>query len=167
MISVGPTGRTVRGDVLDVNKAALERALRQYDSLLYIAWNPKKRQGMGCWEIRRRPEKKTAIHQGSWNGLHFFELKYKELNVVHHVLDVPVLNYDVLARIKKMDTWDYKDFGREVDYREAEYDERIESKAQEEMRYMIKQHKSEVRDLKEMLLSGMNPAQIAKHWGRS
>jgi hypothetical protein len=166
-LEIGPTGKLVRGSVFDVNKAALERALRQYDNLLYITWNPKKRSGMGCWEIRRRPEKKTAVHQGSWNGIEFYALESKELDLVNHVLDLPVLTYKAVQKIQEMDAWKVKDFAHELDRKAAEHADSVREKTADETRYLIKQHKREIQEFKELLLSGMNPARVLKHWGRS
>jgi hypothetical protein len=166
-IKIGPTGRLVTGSVLDVSKRGLEQALRAYDELLYIKWNPKKRSGMGCWEIRRRPDKKTALYEGEYEGTHLYRVEWDELDIVHHVLDVDTLNYGVLTKIMKMDVWKYKNLVAEIDYAEKKYAEKIEKQTQEEMAYLIKQHKREIREFREMILSGHNPARIlASNWGR-
>jgi hypothetical protein len=164
--SLAPTGKIVKGHVLDVNKAALERKLQDYDNLLYVKWNPNKRSGHGCWEVRRRPTEKTAMDKGTFGGVHFIALEDFELDIVHHVLDVPFLNYDAVAKVKSMDTWGTKDWVSELDYKRSKYEENIQAKAKDDLRYSAKEYKKEIREFRELLLSGMNPASIARHWGK-
>jgi hypothetical protein len=157
-----PTGSIVIGSVHDCNRAALERSLKFYDPQLYIKWNPKKRGGWGCWEIRRKPEHLTKVYQGQWNGQALYTLEYKENDLVHHVLDVPVLRYDVLGKLKSMDAWNNKNFLNDLDYEAERLKEREEAKAKAELRYNIKQFKREWRDFASLVREGVNPSQIIK-----
>lgn len=160
MIYVGPTGNTVRGDVLDVNVKAFERALKHYDPLLYVTWNPKKIRGWGCWEIRRKPTYKTAIYQGTWKGQSFFRLHEVEFKTIHHVLDCAFLNYDALRKLKEMDAFNKDHWIHDLEYRERKQAEQVRAKALENLRYNLKQEKTAMRDILEAVKSGVNPAQI-------
>lgn len=166
MISVGPTGQLVRGSVLDVNRRAFEEKLRDYDHLLYVRWNPKKRRGMGIWEIRRHPAKKSTIYQGSWNGMDFYKVDYKEIDIVNHVLDAECLNYNVLTKLKAIDTWENGGSYWVANMESAERDRKakIAEKNKQDYLYNAKQHKRELQDLRELLRSGLNPAHLASYW---
>lgn len=155
-------GRVVTGSVQDCNKAALERLLQFYDRFLYLKWNTDKQGGRGCWEIRRRPEYPTRVFQGAFNGGTLATLERQESDIIHHVLDCPVLHYGLLGRIKSMDMWKYKDFDAHLAKSAAEYEASERTKAREEMRYDIKQHKREWRELAALVQSGANPAQFLK-----
>lgn len=167
---VGPTGNVIRGSVLDCARQPLEAALRVYDPQLYIKWNPKKLRGWGCWEIRRRPDYQTVLGSYEFEGQTFHILGFKEQNLVHHVVDVPFLNYSVIEKLKKMDTWQDsykgKDFGKELDYKMNKALDREEEKAFSEREYNIKQYKREIRWFKDYVASGGNPAQLADYWGK-
>lgn len=164
MIEIGPTGKIIQGSVFDVSKDSLEFALRRYDPLLYIRWNTKKNAGMGVWEIRRRPEKMTAVYHGSFEGKPFYTLEHKELDVVSHVLDVPILGYHVLSKLKAMDTWEVHKFADALEYSEEKQQEKIQSKAKEDLTYHIKQHKKEFQTFRDLVASGHNPARILGNW---
>lgn len=162
---LGPTGSVVQGHVLDCSKKALEEKLRDYDPLLYVRWNPRKRSGMGIWEVRRRPEKNTAVYYGELNGLPFFRMEPVEINVVSHVLDVEYLNYEILTKLKAMDTWQVDNFADQFEYEERKAVEKAESRINEELRYGIKHHKKEMRVIKDYMQSNVNsPADLAKYW---
>lgn len=163
---VGPTGRLSTGNVLDVGVKAFEQALRDHDHLLYIRWNPRKLKGWGCWEVRRRPEKKSVTHVFEWEGNTYCYINNEEIDIVNHVLDAGYLNYDLLTRIKAMDTWagNRNYWVEDLENKEKAHVAAKQAKAREDMRYAAKQMKSEIKDLKEMLKSGLNPAQIADHW---
>jgi hypothetical protein len=153
-------GNVVRGHVLDVNPKGFLKALKHYDPKLYIRWNPHKNKGYGLWEVRREPNHKTAVPFTEWGDSIIFKLEYVEQDLVHHVLDVPFLNYDVINRIKAMDTWaDGQDFVKNMDYLEAKEQERLEAKRREERRYMIRHNKRAFADLQERVLAGENPFQ--------
>lgn len=168
---MGPTGSSIRGHVLDCAVAPLERALKSYDSQLYVHWNPRKLRGWGCWQVRWKPEAKTVREEDIvvFNGNTYVCPQYHENNFNNHVIDVPFLNYDIINKIKKMDAWVHygykgKDLGREVDYIEAKYDEKVEDEMIKEREYNLKQMRSEIRWLKEYVASGGNPARIADYW---
>lgn len=168
MILVGPTGCTIRGTVLDSAVAPLEQKLREYDRQLYFRWNPKKLKGWGCWEVRRKPNEKTVKEVLSYGGNTYVVVDYIENNFDNHIMDVAYLNYDILTKLKRMDTWavsDHgKDFATEMDRRERDYKEKTEEQAKAERRYNIAQHKSMVRDLMDYTLSGGDPSKIANYW---
>ena len=155
-------GRVVTGSVLDCDKAQLERALKFYDRFLYIKWNTDKLDGRGCWEIRRAPEQLTRVYQGAWNGGRLYTLERKENDIINHVLDAPVLKWDLLGKIKSMDAWKHKDFEAHLANTAAEHEQRTRDKARAEMRYDIQQHKREWREFASLVNSGMNPHDVLK-----
>ena len=187
-IEVKPTGKVIKGHVLDCSVGPLVERLRDIDPLLYVAWNPKKLRGWGVWEVRRKSEEKTVRMPREWEipgkgkigipgdvtsfgGMTIVYPKYHEIDLVNHVLDVPFLNYGVLEKIKAMDSWEMKDMGykgknfvKQAEYLEAKHLEKIEDKAIEELEYGLKQIKGEVRDLQEFVASGGNPYRLADHW---
>jgi hypothetical protein len=167
-ILMGPTGKLIEGHVLDSAKAPLERALKQYDPQLYLKWNPKKVYGWGCWELRMKPMCKSIVAVEKLGNASIVKIDYKELNVVNHVFDIPFLNYEVLKRVKQADTWTAsikgKNFGRDLEYKEAKIFEKEDERANRERDYMAKQHKREINELKEYILSGHNPYRLADYW---
>lgn len=167
MIKIGPVGNIVQGDILDVNKKAFERVLRDYDSLLYVKWNPTKLKGFGCWEIRRRPATKSAVYAGTHNDVNFFEIKHVEYDMIHHVLDVAFLNYDAINKLKRMDTFATSNWIDGFESREKEAKAIYDKKLKEDLKYSIKQIKTQAAGLREAVLSGTNLAELAKHWGSS
>lgn len=163
-IELGPTGNLIQGNLFDINRRAFTERLRDFDSQLYLQWNPDKRNRMGCWEIRRRPDKKTAVYQGEYAGARFYSLEWKEEPLIAHILDVPVLSPAVFTKLASMDTWNDKYWVRDLEYREGKHVEAKESKARDELKYRAKEYKRELRDFMEMVNSGLNPARIAQHW---
>lgn len=162
-IICGPTGAVSRGHVLDVNPRAFTEALKEIDPLLYVKWNPKQVKGWGCWEIRRAPELKTAVYQGTHNGVSFVELKPIEFNTVNLILRCEFLNYDALRKLKEMDTWSYGGRGQgwldAFEKGNAAAKEQQLAKADEELKYNLRQEKRATKDLYELVASGINPAQ--------
>lgn len=159
-----PIGNIIVGSVLDVNKKHLERALKDYDSQLYVQWNPRKRNGLGIWEIRRRPTKKTAVFKTVWEGNKIYQLEYVEQDLVHHIMDVEYLNYNVLTRLKEMDSWNSKDWIGDMDYEAERAYERETEKNRAERKYMIKDNLKQLKALREEFLSGNNPLRHFKDW---
>lgn len=166
MITIGPTGNLVKGSVLDVNSKALEIKLRDYDKLLYLAWNAKKLKGMGCWEIRRQPPQKSAVPKTEFMGQVWFVLEYVENNLVNHVLDVPVLNYDVLGKISQMDTTKVVDWVADLEYKRMKYEEKLKAEEKRELSALYRDNKREMREFKELVASGFNPARISQYWNK-
>lgn len=165
---MGPTGSIVRGHVLDCAVAPLERKLRELDSQLYLRWNPKKLKRWGCWEIRRLPNQKTLKDVVVHGGNTLVVVDYVENNFENHILDVAYLNYDVITRLKKMDTWAGSERGRnfldQMDSVAASVEEKTKEAALKERRYELKQQKTMVRDLMDYTLSGGDPSLIANYW---
>lgn len=160
---IGATGNVIKGHVLDTcSKYNLEQALKLYDPKLYIKWNHKKRNGYGVWEIRRQPDRLTVTHQGGGFNL----LEYKELDIVHHVLDIEFLNRECLKRIQEMDAWAKHDYGRnwlsEIDYLMAKKREKMQASQADNRQYMIKQFKREWRELMRLVQSGHSIAHLLK-----
>lgn len=163
----GPTGNAIQGHVLDCAKAPLERKLKEYDKQLYVRWNPKKLRGWGCWELRRKPDTKVIKETLLFHGNTYHNLEYKELNLVNHIMDIPFLNYNIIETVKSWDTWEKSSsmgFAHDYQYLEGKMLEAEEEKAHAEATYNAKQMKHEIRDLKELVLSGFNPARIADYW---
>lgn len=150
------------GHVEDCNRKRLERMLKDYDEQLYLTWNPAKRDGQGVWELRRRPTYKTVVSQGSYNGGELFTAEYVENQFTHHVMDIPVLKYDVLSRLHEMDAWRHDRMVEDMDYESERRDDQIKAKARAEAHYAVKQHRREFRELKEALASGQSLARLLK-----
>jgi hypothetical protein len=155
---VSNIGSIIEGHVLDVNKKHLESALKNYDNQLYLKWNPKKKNGFGMWEVRRRPNAKTAVYKTDLGKSKIFELEYVEIDFVHHVLDVDYLNYNVLTRIKEMDAWNSPDLIKDQDYAAEKKIIAEENSVSDELRYLIKQNRKYFGELQEAVRSGYNPA---------
>lgn len=166
---LAPTGSVVEGHVLDVAKKPFERALKDYDSQLYVRWNPKKLKGWGCWEIRRKPESQTIVDFVEWKGTTVFKLGYREVDLVANILDCAFLNYDQLRKIREMDTWQIgpKQWLADRDYAEKQHKAAITAKRKEELKYAAKEYKREIRDFKEFVLSGNNPHLISQYWDKA
>lgn len=153
---IAPTGKLITGSVFDSSKARIERQLRDYDRQLYIKWNSKKRGGWGCWEVRRKPEFLSPVYQGQLNGHPLYTAEYVEQDIVHHVLDVAVLNDELLGKIKKMDTWNSKDWVTEMENKGEEWKSETARKAREELQYELKQYKREWKELATAVSQGAN-----------
>lgn len=184
-IEVNSVSKIVQGHVLDVARGPLVAALRRYDPLLYIKWNPKKRSGLGLWELRRRPEFKSAqrgrLLETPHRGKVFipgdiFDLdegtlivpRYIENSFENHVKDFQRLDYGILNWVAKQDLWKFgykgKNAMNEADYREGQYLTKIEDDAEAERAYMIKQHRTQFNDYRQYILSGGNPARLVDYW---
>ena len=168
-VLVSPTGKLIEGNVLDVARKPFERALRDYDKQLYVVWNPNKLHGWGCWEIRRRPDTKsvTAVHE--WEGNTIVSVGWRENSLICHVLDAAFLNYDQIRKLKSIDTSvrGYSNWISDLEYWEKKEEERQIAASRAARDYAAKQFKSEIRDFKEMIGSGFNPAHLADVWGKS
>lgn len=156
-IKINRLGNTIEGHVLDVRKEPFLRALKDLDSRLYIKWNPEKNAGNGCWEIRIKPTKKVPVYKTTLNGVKYFELEYVEDNLIHHILDVPCLNYRVITRLREMDAYAQKDWLENMDYQAEKALIEKENKADAERRYLVKENKKYFRELQELVQSGYNP----------
>jgi hypothetical protein len=161
-----PTGKLVRGHVLDVSLKPFLRALKDYDKQLYVEWNPRKLRGEGCWEIRRLPNQKTAVYQGSLGGLNFYKILYLESRLTHHVLDCAFLNYDVLRKLQDIDMYriikgsGYASLDDLIESRTKEAQEAKRAEASHNLKYAIRQNKSAMSNFYEMVRSGIHPAQV-------
>lgn len=151
-------GKVVKGHVLDVNVKTIERQLQNYDKQLYIIWNPAKNSGNGIWEVRRRPNEKFAVYWSTVGETDFFKLEYVELDLVNHVLDVPRLDYRLPEKIKAMDAWVHKDYGKYLDDAADNEERKARKRENEEFRYKLKQERQHIQAFKEFVRSGYNPA---------
>lgn len=174
-ISIGPTGKTIIGDVLDVRKESLELLVKHYDPQLYFKWNPTKNLGYGVWELRRRPEKKSIVSSAIYKGNTYCLIDYQENNWEHHVKDFPVLSYGILQWLKDSDQWTMSNYSpdqllrlqrhlKKMDETEQKIKDDGLAKARSEMMYKLKQDKHLIQDFQEKLLSGVNPAHLARFW---
>lgn len=160
-IKVGPTGRLITGNVLDVNVKKFTEALQAHDRDLYVKWNPKKLRGWGCWEIRRKSSVLTVTSKAKFEGSTIYVVENREIDFINHVLDCGYLNYDALRKIQEIDTWSNKKhwWHHQDSIRDA-MDEKITHDAKQNMRYAIKQNKGAIKDFMELVRSGKNPAQV-------
>lgn len=159
------TGKLIVGTVHDCNKKDLERMLKQYDRMLYLRWNPTKNNGVGCWELRRMPEKLTAVPRWQIGDQIVFDLQRVETDMVNHVMDMPCLSYRVLDRLREMDTWQqHGSFVDNLEYRENKAREKALEKNREDLRYAVKQYRRAFADLKEEARSGRLLNVLAGDW---
>lgn len=164
-IELGATGTLVRGDVLDVNSKSLLRKLQQYDEQLYLKWVCRDVNGhvldKGYWEVRRRPEK---VPRGC--------PKHPD---DHLVLKADYLSYSILDTLKKRDMWNWINYRGEGDKRLAqwiadqEHNEYLkkteaEEKAYKEALYNMRQQGSALKKLREHILTGGDPNDLARFW---
>lgn len=174
-ISTGPTGQLIQGTVFDCNKAYVESVYQGYDPLLYIKWNPTKNYNMGSWELRRRPEKKSIKETLEFEGQVYHILEYRELDVINHVMDLPVLSTFALDKLKKMDLWSAANYdGANADKLKHQLDRidsnldshksKQEQKLYDEAVYGLRQGKHILNNFRNDILSGLNPAEIAHYW---
>ena len=166
LIAVNPTGRLIKGHVLDVAVKPFERALKDYDEQLYVEWNPKKLKGWGCWEIRRKPDYKSVVETATYKDFTIVRLEHLEQDIVNHVLDCAFLNYDQLRKIKEMDAYNPEHWIHDLEYHENKRRAEKYYEARKELSYALKQNKRVFRQLKEMVQSGQNPARILTDNGR-
>lgn len=166
-IFCGPTGGVIKGHVMDVSVTAFSRVLKDYDSQLYVVWNPKKLKKHGCWEIRRSPNRKTSVYKGTHEGVKFYSLENVEYNMVHHVLDCAFLNYDAMRKLKEMDTFAVNNWAEQLERDESYRNDKRKEKAKEALQYAIKQNRQAFRDFIELQRSGQSPGRILSSvkWG--
>jgi hypothetical protein len=166
---MAPTGKIIKGHVLDVDQKKFDEALQHYDRELYTKWNPKKVSGWGCWEIRRRPEFLTALDACEFEGNLILKVGPYENDLVHHVLDCAFLNYDQLRRIQEMDAWKFgsaEKWQEDVERRGREAQALAQSQGMKLRREASRTFKREIKAFKEFVKSGGNPHLIAQHWDR-
>lgn len=166
------TGNLIEGHLYDVDRSAFEAALKAYDSELFLQWNPAKRRGLGCWEVWRKPVRKTEEFQAEYEGSPLYTVEEPLSDFTDHVKDLPFLNFHFFKRLKEMDVWrNYghkgRDFGRDLESREEQEQNAILAKNQADLKYKLRHDRKLFRKLREMALSGVNLNQIAAHWGSS
>ncbi len=164
-----PTGRAIKGHVLDVSVRPFVQAMRfsLCDPYLYVKWNPEKMRGWGCWEIRRAPQFNSALDIAEFDEKLIFKVGPKEYDLVHHVLDCAFLNYDAIRKLKEMDTWQHGTTAQYLDKQESMTDARLERQVQQrqkEVAYAAKHYKAEIKAFQDALRDGVNPHAIAAYW---
>lgn len=167
MISVGPVGSVSQGHVLDCNRKSFEKALQAYDPQLYIKWNPKKMRGHGCWEIRRKPEFYSAVDVGELPDCYIVKLGHHEVEIIHCIMDCAFLNYDQLRKLQEMDTWRYGDAKTYQDLVEQRTLDRQASeieRGRKRRAEAAREFKAQIRAMKDYILGGGNPHNIAGLW---
>ncbi len=165
----GPTGRLIKGDVLDVSKKPFLRALQDLDPQLYVRWNPRKRSGWGAWEIRRRPAEKSIVNRVEYNGATYTKIDYYENPFTCYIMEAKFLNYDIIRKLREMDTWNKDHILNDIDtleQREEAQKAQIKANARAALTYALKQNRTAMRDLKQMIVDGLNPHLIANEVGR-
>lgn len=173
MITAGPTGRIITGDLFDSNPKTIELLLKDYDSQLYLKWNTEKCEGRGCWEVRRHPNLKRSVHKGHYNGIDFFNLEYVENDIENHIMDAVFLHPGILDNLKKMDQWEllrqygYTSMNDLIQRSQTDLRAKAAIKAAEVARQGAKSMRSEIKDLKAMLLSGMRPGRLFSALGKA
>lgn len=185
-VKVDSAGKIVKGHVLDVAQSPLLAALRCYDPQLYVKWNSKKRGGIGCWELRRKPEFKSVLQgrvldtprgrvriPGDVYDCFDYTIsvpKYNENHAENHVKDFDYLTYEMVSWIAQHDLWKYGYKGKyamhEAEYKEGQYLTRLEDEVDAEHKYMLKQHKTEFNDFREYILAGGNPHRLLDYWNK-
>lgn len=172
--NIGPTGALVHGTIHDCKRSSVESAIKSYDPLLYIKWNPSKNYGMGRWELRRRPEKKSVKETLEIDGVKYHRLDYVELDLVNHIFDLPVLNYSIMERIKKADVWARADYDGNnatkverlldrIEEKRIALQEEHKKKNMEETLYKMQQFDSQLEVYRQAILDGQNPADLVKY----
>lgn len=173
-IEIGPTGALIQGSIHDCNKSSLESAIKSYDPLLYIKWNPNKFNKMGCWELRRRPEKKSVKQTLEYGGAKYHHLDYVEIDIVNHIFDVPVLGYNLVQKIKKSDVWAAAGYdGTNLDKiyskltgiedKRLEIQQGIKDKNMSDALYGMKQIRNQLNGYRQSILDGQNPADLVRY----
>lgn len=157
MIETGPTGSVVKGSIWDCSMKAFQRAIKAYDSKLYVKWNPKKNNGYGMWELWREPNDKTWVEVGELNGEKILAPIFITKSLVHHVLDMPFLTTNVVSRLREMDAWENKNFAKQLDEQVDAHEEKVRRQRDEERRAYIREERKYLKEFKELVQSGYNP----------
>lgn len=156
-VHVGPTGHLVQGSIFDCNKKKFIRAIKDYDKQLYLKWNPKKNKGFGCWELRRYPSTKTPVFGGRFEGVAYYRLEHVEQDLIHHIMDMPYLTYQVVDRLKEMDAWENKRLLTDGEEEAERLIIKEEDDYRAERQYQVKQDKKYWKEYLELVRSGYNP----------
>lgn len=172
--------RIITGTINDVSKTHLERALKRYDSQLYLKWDSKK----AVWQLRRRPDTKS-VKEGYFldvpsKGRVFFPGDVHEFD--NFTISVPKyhetradcvkifqhLDYRILDWVAKQDLWKYgykgKNFADEAAYREAKFEEKIDEDSYAEKAYGLKQMRTQINDFRQYVLDGGDPYRLLDFW---
>lgn len=166
MNQINRLGYTVKGHVLDVSKRVLEKMLKNYDSQLFLHWNPwKKTAQNGTWEVRRKPDIKLLTYCGEFEGQDMYAYEYKYNSFLDHVMDLPILRYDCLDKIKSMDKWSNTNWETEWDDHIKSLKDNEEKKKWDNIRASIREDKKYWKQLQEATLSGYDPLGWSYHKG--
>lgn len=184
-IKVNHESKLIQGDVLDVARGPLLAALKRYDQQLYLKWRPGKRGEKGVWELRRKPDLKSA-KEGRYldtpkgrvffpgdvyefDGFTLVVPKYHETKA-DCVKTFDHLGYHILDWVAKQDLWKYgymgKNFVSEADYKAAKFEEKIDEDSYNEKQYMLKDMRTQINDFREYVLAGGDPYRLLDFWGK-
>lgn len=151
------TGSIVTGNVNDGDYNKFLTALQNYDPLLYLKWNPKKKSGNGCWEIRRKSATLHKVFVATIDNIPIYELKAEEIDHINHVLDIDCISERYLNRIYEMDTSKVHNWVDKTEYEAKRAREKLEKDNREELRYQIKSDIKQFATLFEEMQRGYNP----------
>lgn len=160
---IQPPGSLIEGHLFDVDKVEFEKALKAYDSSLYVYWNSKKLKGAGCWEIRRKSRIYVTDQEEIGQRNYLIANEHYDPQV-DHVLDVCFLNYDQIRKIREMDVAHIADYAAHVEKLEREYKEKAKERGQAAIKDVVSQFGREISQLQAALRDGLNPAEIARYW---
>lgn len=138
-------GHIVTGSIHDCNRAYFERLLKQYWDRLFLGWNPYKKEGKGCWEVWQEPINKGELH-----------------DMEHWVADLEYLTPKFIDELRRMDSWEHKkqtglSLVDTMDRKFDDYEDVIQKKEDESIKYAIKHNKKLFRQLKDLAQEGYNP----------
>lgn len=161
-ISLGPTGNVIEGSYWDCNKRHFERMLKDYDPLLYVKWSPRKLGGWGCWEIRRRPERKQVVDvtQDPSKEFTIVRLEYHENDILNHVLDVRFLHYSQIDKIRSMDTWNKDHMIHDEEYHMQKLKEKEISTMEDEFKHAVKENRKAIHQFMDLVNSGKSAGEV-------
>jgi hypothetical protein len=118
-----------------------------------------KRGGLGCWEVWHRPTRKTAVlaYHDEESGLKIYTAEYQPNDFEHWVADLEYLTMDFFKRLREMDAWENKHLIAQHDDKYEESLDKAEQQEEENIKYIVKHHKSAFKDLLEYTQQGFHP----------
>lgn len=171
LILADKVSKLVTGHVLDSSVKGVESAIKFYDPLCYLKWNPDKVKGHGCWELRRRPAEKKVLEVVSYGGMDIQILGYKEYNWVHCIQDFAFCNYNIVNWMRDADL--FKDeyahrnglLGAKLEQAENDQQAKVQAALAKEEAYVTKQVASEWGKVRSDLDSGVSLARALSSRG--
>lgn len=148
-------GNSVKGSVFDCNRKSFERLLKEEDPNLFLVWNPTKNSGFGCWQIWINPLQKSLVHKADYEGNSISSIEYRFIPVEHHIMDLPVLDYSVIEKLKKS-----RVTVEDIMYQDYEARRKLQKEKDsylDDRKHAIKQTKQYWKAFKDHVQSGYNP----------